>query len=188
MDVNTTELAKLLGITRRYVNILADKEGLPKKGRGKYDAPKAVTWYIEFIRNETEKKYKKKLEKVGKDDPQNRLNSYRADEALLNLLERQRRLVPVDEILKTWKNEIQLIKRELYGIPNKIAHKCLTAQSKTEIGEILNNSLDDVLEKYANGSINIFCTDTPGNNSPDTLQNGVRSENISQTKTKIKRK
>ncbi len=188
MDVNTTELAKILGITRRYVNILADKEGLPKKGRGKYDTSKAVPWFIEFVKAEIEKKYKKKLEKVSSADPQTRLNNYRADEALLNLLERQRKLIPVDEQLQVWKNETLSIKRELYGIPNKISHKCLTAQSKNEINEILTHAINNALEKYANGTIDIPPANTWDNNLPDTLQNGNRPENISQTEAKNKRK
>ena len=161
---------------------------MPKKGRGKYDALKVVPWYIEFIRTETEKKLKKKLEQFKSNDSQIRLNNYRADEALLNLLERQRKLIPAEGAVQTWKNEALLIKRELLGIPNKVAHKCLTAQSKSEINEIIINAINEALEKYANGTIDIPSANTGGDHSPNTLSNDNRTKDIPQTKTKTKRK
>jgi phage terminase Nu1 subunit (DNA packaging protein) len=164
MNVNTTQLAKILGITRRYVNQLADKEGLPKAGRGKYELEKVVKWYIDFIRVQSEQKVNKKLEKIRNDDSQNRLNQYKADEALFNLLERQNRLIPTEEVTRTWRNEITLLKRNIFNVPNKVSHRCLTAQSKNDISEIIIEALNEALEKYANDSINISDSNTKGNN------------------------
>ncbi|MCX6168317.1 MAG: hypothetical protein NTX65_03190 [Ignavibacteriales bacterium] len=188
MNVNTTHLAKILGITRQYVNQLVAKEGFPKAARGKYELEKAVKWYINFIKSETVDKYKEKLQRYENDDSQQRLSSYRADGALLDLLERQDKLVPTDEVLNTWKNEITILKQKLFSIPSKVSHKCLSAQSKNEINEILNQSLNEALEYYANGSINIPSASTVRNNSEKSVLAGKRTENIHQTKAPAKRK
>lgn len=187
MNVNTTQLAKILGITRQYVNQLVAKEGFPKAARGKYELEKAVNWYVEYVRKEVEKKYEARLKKFEKEDSQQRLNRYRADQALLDLLERQNQLIPNDEVARTWKGEISRIKQKLYAIPSKAAHKCLSAQSKDEIAEILFNSLNEALEEYANGDINISHSNTGGNNSEKSVPISKRIENAHTTKAKTKR-
>ena len=188
MNVNTTELAKILGITRQYVNKLVVKEGFPKAARGKYELEKAVKWYIGYVKNETDKKYQKRIQFYERNDSQQRFNLYRADQALLDLLERQNILVPSDTILRTWKEEITAIKQKLYSIPGKISVKCLSAQSKNEINDILTKSINEALENYANGTINIPSTDTQGNNPSEFISDGERIKNIHKTQTTSKRK
>ena len=181
MYVNTTEISKILGITRQYVNQLVAAKGFPKVTRGKYDLEKVVKWYIGFVKNETENKYKDKLKKFESGDSQQRLNSYRADEALLNLLERQNTLIPADEALRTWKDEIASLKQNLYSLPNRVSHKCLSAQSKNEINEIIILSLNEIFEQYANGSINIHAAHTGGNSPEEFVPAGKRTKNIRKT-------
>ena len=53
--VNAEKVAQALSLTEPRVHQLVN-EGLPKEGRGQYDAVKCMLWYIRYLQNAIEKR------------------------------------------------------------------------------------------------------------------------------------
>jgi hypothetical protein len=103
--------------------------------------------------NEEPEDYKKSVAKE---------KQYKALLAELEYLEKKGTLVKIEDVQKTWENQISATKAKLRSIPNKaaqkIAHLALDAHNSTErllivsIQDALLKEIDEVLGSIANGS------------------------------------
>lgn len=75
--VNAEKIAQALNLTESRVHQLV-KEGLPKEGRGQYDAVKCIRWYIVYLQNAIEKTAAPALDGVFAGEQRERVRLMRA--------------------------------------------------------------------------------------------------------------
>jgi phage terminase Nu1 subunit (DNA packaging protein) len=76
--VNAEKVAQALNLTESRVHQLV-KAGLPKEGRGQYDAVKCMLWYIRYLQQALEKKSVPTLDGGFVGEREERVRLLRAD-------------------------------------------------------------------------------------------------------------
>jgi phage terminase Nu1 subunit (DNA packaging protein) len=82
-----------------------------------------------------------------------RLTKVRADKLELELLEKERELVPVDEVKKLWKAAVMAAKARLLSIPPSLAPTLALLGEASEVEEVLTRAIDDALGELSRGEV-----------------------------------
>jgi phage terminase Nu1 subunit (DNA packaging protein) len=82
-----------------------------------------------------------------------RLTKVRADKLELELLEKERQLVPVDEVKKLWKAAVMAAKARLLAIPASKAPTLALLGEPAEVEEVLTRAIDDALAELSRGEV-----------------------------------
>jgi hypothetical protein len=82
-----------------------------------------------------------------------RLTKARADKLELELKERERQLVPVDEVKKLWTSVTMAAKARLLAIPAAVAPTAALLGEAAEVQELFERALDDALSELSRGAV-----------------------------------
>src|ERR1700730_16452592 len=96
---NVTRVAQALNLTEMRVQQLV-KEGMPREGRGQYDAVKCMAWYIRYLQTALKKKSVQMHDGAYAGEHEQRVRLLKADADLreIELAEKQGQLVPLADV------------------------------------------------------------------------------------------
>jgi phage terminase Nu1 subunit (DNA packaging protein) len=139
--VNQTELAEIFG--KSDVTIWEwQKDGLPMISQGsaglanQYDSEACIAWYVA-----------REIAKAGKNDPRDQLNRLLVREKELDLAEREKILVPVDQVEPLWQQRVFAAAAFLLGQPSRLAGMLEGAVGLEAKREILKTEFTEFLNK-----------------------------------------
>ena len=120
--VNAEKVAQALTLTESRVHQLV-KEGLPKEGRGQYDAVKCMLWYVRYLQNAIEKRTAPAFDGavVGERRERIRLLRVAADLKEDRLAEARSQLVAVSDVDAMTKDLVHTTTAEIMAIAPRLA-------------------------------------------------------------------
>jgi len=135
-------IAAVLGLTTRRVRVLIQL-GMPKVKRGRYNLADCVQWYVN---------YRVKAASHASRMDNARLRKLRAEakEKELKISTMEEKLIPVDEVVKTWSNITAAMKAKLLAIPTKAAPMILSITTQAEAQDILKSHIYEALDELTN--------------------------------------
>ena len=130
-------LSKLLGITPRRIQQLADLEIVERDDKGFYKSS-AIAAYISYVKSETRSKPKE----IGeKDREQARLYAAQANEKELKVLQLKGELIPVEQFQFVLTSMIRGARTKLLALPTNIAPQLIGVQTMTDAVDILQTAM-----------------------------------------------
>jgi phage terminase Nu1 subunit (DNA packaging protein) len=136
------QIAHLLKLTPRMVNIHVKESGMPRVVRGQYDLVKCVHWYldlkdrqIEAARrgDETERQARARLTRAS------------ADLRELELARERERLLEIDAVKRLWERIVVAFKTRILAIPTKLAPRLVACQDVGQAKNILEEEMREAL-------------------------------------------
>lgn len=117
--ISTSDLAALLGVTKRRVQQLAKDGTIPKVAHGKYHLAVAVGAYCKFLRDSALSRTgdtELKVEKL-------RLTKAQADKAHLEVEKRRGELVVIKDVEQAWASIAIELRSAMLAIPSRVASR-----------------------------------------------------------------
>jgi ATP/maltotriose-dependent transcriptional regulator MalT len=146
------QIAHLLNITPRMVNMLVKNEGMPSAGRGQFDSVAVVRWYIEKLREEI------KAARRGDEtttQTTNRILRAKAAMAEDRLRKQRAELIPVAQQLQTHQRLVITLKQNLLGLGKEVASRA-HGRSQEEIESIINTEVRNHLTELATATVKVM--------------------------------
>jgi phage terminase Nu1 subunit (DNA packaging protein) len=145
-------IAKVLKVTPRHVNRMADQGVIPKPNEDeKYDLVPCVQAYIEFLRmRHGGSRSAKSAQKFSAERA--RLYEMKADIAEVERARLTGDLVSAEEVEAVWTDMIAVAKVRMLAIPSKMAPRLALISSPTKIRELLDSELSAALGELAAGA------------------------------------
>ena len=148
-------VAQALNLTESRVHQLV-KEGLPREGRGQYDAVKCMLWYIRYLQAVIEKKA------VNIGDPsgagyagerEERVRLLRADADLreIELAKERSQLVTLADVEAFHTELVLTTKARMMAIPPRIAPELVGETSRVMIQAKIEKAIKEALSNLAKG-------------------------------------
>lgn len=149
MVVSTSDMADILGVTARWIQQLTKDGILVQASRGKFHLPENVQRYIKYIENMHEdggEQIDYNKEKALHERAKRKI-------AEMDLAEKEKTLIQVDEVEKLLEKMIGLFKGRCLTIPSKVSP---LVQYETELPAIvgllkkeINEALQELSDHYA---------------------------------------
>lgn len=158
--VDVTKVANALNLTEQRVGQLV-KEGMPKEGRGQYDAVKCMLWYIRYLQQALEKKAVPTLEGGYAGEREERIRLLRADADLreMELAKERGQLISLGTHESELTNLVLTTKARIMAIPPRLAPELVTENSRLMIQAKLEAACKEALAFLAK-SVNDGNADT----------------------------
>lgn len=137
--VTTDELAELLGISTRNVNMLTNRGVLKKNASGRFDTRAALRDYCEYAR--------RSRGNPALDAEKLRLTREQADKIELQNATARRELIPAAEVEREWTAVLRDIRAALLALPSRIGQR-LPHLPPRDI-EAIDREIRDVLTELA---------------------------------------
>lgn len=156
--INVKQMAKLMNLTPRRVQQLA-KEGLPRAAKDRYDASKAMQFYIRYLQKALEQKEIPDADGRYTVLKEERIRGLRADSELreMQVAEKRRELVAVADVKKTLLDLVHMTKARILATPAHIASDVVGETNRIIIQGKIDKKLKEALSHLA---------DDGGNYSP----------------------
>jgi phage terminase Nu1 subunit (DNA packaging protein) len=149
--VSSTDLATLLGVTKRSINLLAEQGVLPRLANEQFDLSAALQAYV--------------LHREGVIEAQHGLGDYgkaraelyqeKAEMAKMQRQKLQSELLPIDAVRLTWTNIVVHVRGALLALPSKLAPRLLMKHSASEVQDIIRVAVFEVLENLAGTEVKV---------------------------------
>ena len=146
------QIAHLLNITPRMVNMHVKNDGMPSIGRGQYDIVPVVQWYIARL--------KKEIEAVRRGDESQQLTTGRilrakASMAEDKLRERRGELIPLSQLVPALERIIISFKSHLLGFGAKFAPN-LSGKPEDQIRSLIEMEIRALLTNLAKEAVDLL--------------------------------
>ena len=147
-----TTIAKLLILTPRWVQHLAQEGVIPKLERGRYELVPAVQGYIRYLRDRA----------IGADLPDGgsdhkiRLLKARADIAEYEAERMAGELAPVEEVEKTWTAMVSRFRQRTLAVAPKAAPLVAVETDIETCHEIIETFIHEALAELAATSLSVL--------------------------------
>jgi len=164
--VNTDCLAKVFGVTSRYVNQLAKEGVLERRAPGRWPLETNVIKYIEFLRS-------------GKSDPEGQESksiyweerakheAAKREMAELNLAKLKNQMHDAADVEMVMTNMLTVFRNRILGIPQKLAPKLISMNNLAEISSIIETELMEALSELKDYDPTPFMVEDGGNEQDD---------------------
>ncbi len=164
--VNTDYLAKMFGVTRRYVNQLAKEGVLERRAPGRWPLETNVIKYIEFLRS-------------GKSDPEGQESksiyweerakheAAKREMAELNLAKLKNQMHDAADVEMVMTNMLTVFRNRILGIPQKLAPKLISMNNLAEISSIIETELMEALSELKDYDPTLFMVEDGGDEQDD---------------------
>lgn len=143
-DVSRDEIAALLDMTTRNVNLLGTQGILPKARNGRYSRIECVHRWIRYLKGRLETGDDETLAKQ-----RTRLTKNKADIAEMEQSRLRGELLPANEVRAGWSQIVAQIKTRLLAIPSKIAARLAVMRTAAECKALVNAEIREALEALA---------------------------------------
>lgn len=142
--VTRDQLAEVLGLKAVTINALVT-DGMPRHAHGRYDLAAAVQWYIETWRKRVDD-----LKTAGGDTSERkRYDAARARQAELQLAERERQLVPAEEVARVLTRVASMVVSTLEALPARRATELAQLSEPGPIQSLLTEDVHSVRQSIA---------------------------------------
>lgn len=132
-------IAAVLGLTTRRVRVLVQL-GMPQVKRGRYDLAACVQWYVDY-------RVKAASHASRMDNARLRKLKAEAKKKEIEIRIMEEKLIPVDEVVKTWSNITAAMRAKLLAIPTKAAPMILSITTQAEAQELLKSYIYEALDE-----------------------------------------
>ena len=147
-NVNTSELALVLGITGRRIRQLAEDGQLEKINQGKFNLCNSVQKYISFTQKGNLDEEDIKLEKL-KRSSEVALKASKAQIAKLEAAELQGKMHRSEDVAAMTEDLIYTMRQMLVAIPGRCSVDTATAETPAETAEIIRREIYKAMEILA---------------------------------------
>jgi len=176
--VNTDVLAKLFGVTRRYVNQLATEGVLEKRAPGRWPLEQNVNRYIEFLRSgkkDPEEQESKSIywEEKAKHEAAKREMA----ELQLAKLKNQMHDAATVELVMT--DMLTTFKNRLLALPQKVSPKVIGLKSIAEVNDVLASEINEALTELSDYSPCLFAEGGEDNGDDESDDGSVLEDSES---------
>lgn len=147
MAANTVSplvLAKLFGVTDRYIQKLAKEGVIPKAERGKYDLARCVQAYVKYLQDRA---FGKDPSVAGLTDARGRLVAAKAEREALELAVLKGQLVQIDDVIPAIEQEYTRCRQRLLSIPTKAAPQVAHMTNPGQVAEYLKQAISEALSE-----------------------------------------
>jgi hypothetical protein len=154
--VDVKKLATMMNVTPRRVQQLASDSGLPRAGKGMYDAGKCLLWYIRYLQDLLDKKAVATGDGAYSGLKDERARSLRADAELkeIELAEKRGTLVRIEQVKKIFVDLVHMTKARIMATPPRIAPEVLGESSRVMVQAIVEKQLKEALNHLADDGSN----------------------------------
>jgi len=144
--VDVTKVANALNLTEQRVGQLV-KEGMPKEGRGQYDAVKCMLWYIRYLQKALEKKAVPTLDGGFVGEREERVRLLRADADLreMELAKERGQLVAIADVEKEITDLVLTTKARVMAVAPRLAPDLLGETSRVMVHAKIEKALKEAL-------------------------------------------
>ena len=149
LNLNTTELATVLGVSARRVQQLVQDGTIPKASRGKFPIVKAVAAYIEMIASRKPSEAEAKVE-LDRKTAEARLKAAKASMAELEQAELERKMHRAEDVKVIMEDLVYTIRSALLTLPARLAMDVSHADSPAECQTIIRKEVLEILKELAN--------------------------------------
>jgi phage terminase Nu1 subunit (DNA packaging protein) len=158
MDVSTSDLAEILGLTDRRIRQLAKKEILLQPKRGKFNLSNAVQEYIKFLR--TGEGTLRGNPEVAKDasynDERTKLTRIQREQAELKLAVARGELHKAKDVKQIVGGMIMVTRSRLLDLPNKVAPNIVGKKDLDDIKAVLEEEIELALQSLADYDSSVY--------------------------------
>lgn len=155
--VNTDYLAKIFGVTSRYVNHLAKEGVLERRAPGRWPLETNVIKYIEFLRS-------------GKSDPEGQESKSKSiyweerakheaakrEMAELQLAKLKNQMHDAATVELVMTDMLTTFKNRLLALPQKVSPKIIGLKSIAEVNDVLASEINEALTELSDYSPCLF--------------------------------
>ena len=146
------QIAHLLKLTPRMVNLHAKDHGMPRIDRGQYDIVACVHWYIDYLKQQI------KEARRGDETEQQartRLTVATADLRELELARAKGDLIEVDLVKILWERLVASFKTKILGIPSKLPQRLIICKDINQIKGLLEQEIFEALSELSRSDIDV---------------------------------
>jgi phage terminase Nu1 subunit (DNA packaging protein) len=147
-EVNTTELASILGITARRIQQMAQDGTLPTVRRGKFELCKSVQRYISFLGKNKLSEEDEKLEKVRRQSEVT-LKASKAQIAKLEASELQGKMHRSEDVAAMTEDLIYTIRAALVALPGRLAVDVADTKTAAEASEVIRKEVYKTMKELS---------------------------------------
>lgn len=148
-EVSSTELALVLGLTRRRIEQLAQDGTIQKVKRGKFNLCDSVQRYIKFLSREELSEDDAKLERE-KRIAEVTLKESKAQIAKLEADELNGKMHRSEDVQAVTEDLIYTIRSVLMSLPGRLAMDAAAAQTPAEASDIIRSEIYKAMREIAN--------------------------------------
>lgn len=150
---NSTELAKIFGLTRERVNQLARAGTLPRKtARSAFDLEATTAAYIKYLR-ERGGGIDEEVDGESESQARTRLTKARADIHERTALQLSGHLIPLEHVESAWVKILSQVRQHLIALPDRIAPIAHDANTLEEVRHLIKDGVCDILEELSSTEI-----------------------------------
>jgi phage terminase Nu1 subunit (DNA packaging protein) len=146
------QIAHLLKLTPRTVNLHAKEDGMPRLSRGQYDMVACVHWYIGYLQklikdarrgDETEQQARARLTRTTADIRELELGKARAE------------LIEVAQAKLVWERLVIAFKTKILAIPSKLPQRLIACNDINQIKDLLDREIIEALSELSRTEIDV---------------------------------
>jgi len=164
--VNTDVLAKLFGVTRRYINQLAKEGVLERRAPGRWPLEPNISKYIEFLRTgKTDKEGQEAKSIYWEERAKHEAAKREMAELKLSKLKNQMHDAADVEMIMT--NMLTIFRNRILGIPQKLAPKLISLNNLAEISSIIEDEILEALTELKDYDPSLFAVEDDGDEQDD---------------------
>lgn len=145
-------ICKLLDLTPQRVNQLAKEGVIPKVERGRYELVPVVRAYIQYLRMGN---LKRDLPEDDYTTHRMRLTRAKADIMEMERAQMEEKLIPADDIETAWLEATTNMRAKMLSLPTKAAAEVFSAESISEVKNILKEQIYEALTELENVEIHV---------------------------------
>jgi len=153
--IKTQQLALHLNLSERRVQQLV-AEGLPVKGRGRFDVIEASAWYVRYLQRALEKRSPNPAAYPAGSDAATavqmareklRVTRAEADLRELELARKRGELVAVEDAAAIWEKAVEKMRARLLSSIAGAAVKCVNLETRAAAHKVLVDVVHDALNE-----------------------------------------
>jgi phage terminase Nu1 subunit (DNA packaging protein) len=184
--VSVQVIARLLMISERRVQQLANEGVIPRTETRRYNLEESVQAYIQFLQGKNVGRGMAD-EQIDFHEEKARLTKIQADKAQLELDEMARSLVKAEDVSREWYNAVTDCKGRLLSIPSKAAPIVAAETSAGACKKIIDDLVYEALEELGSyGNTEREEVDTEGDDSVEAATE-ADGEQLGGSKPKARR-
>lgn len=146
------QIAHILKLTPRMVNLHVKDHGMPRVSRGEYDLVQCVHWFLDY-----KDRLIKEARRGDETEQQSRARLVKATADLreLELAEARKHLIPVSTVSFLWERIVMSFKTRLLAIPTKLPQRLIACTEINQIKDALEREIFEALDELSTSEVNI---------------------------------
>jgi phage terminase Nu1 subunit (DNA packaging protein) len=146
------QIAHVLKLTPRMVNLHVKDHGMPRVSRGEYDLVQCVHWYIDY-----KDQLIKEARRGDESEQQARARLVKATANLreLELARARREVIPVATVQIVWERIVVSFKTKVLSIPTKLPQRLVACKDINQIKDLLEREIGEALNELSKAEIDI---------------------------------